>query len=252
MNTQKIKIPNRNGELLDTWIEGNDQAQESVIIAHGLGTNKHETASFFDDIVEVLSRKYRLIRFDFSGYGLSEGKPRDASYAKHSEDLNSVINYVRREYGSPISIIAQSMGCFVTLTLQPQEIRKTVLTGMPNSNTEYICQRLQERIIMKGGKVDESGISIFPRTSGEVQEFGPEFWSDIRSTDPVKLLSKYIKLSDVLVIHPAQDEIVGNEFMEQYQKIPNVNWVSIPGDHSFKKIDERKNMINIILDFLKN
>lgn len=250
MTVNKIKLTNPFNEKIDTWVEGNQTAKETIILAHGFGTNKHETANYFDDIVTQLQDRYRIVRFDFSGYGDSEGQARDASYSKHSQDLSMVISYVRQQFGSTISIVAQSMGCFVALWLTPVGIHKTVLTGIPNSDPNYLIDRLQKRIMSKGGTINEQGISIFPRSSGEIQEIGPQFWQDIRATDPVNKLTHYIQQSETLVVHPGEDDIVGSEHMQEYQTIDNLNFVTIPGDHSFTQPSDREVFLNTINQFL--
>jgi pimeloyl-ACP methyl ester carboxylesterase len=247
---QKLKIKNKAGENLDTWIEGRQDASETVVIAHGFGTNKHETNNFFDEIVASLTPHYRTVRFDFSGYGQSEGRARDFTYIKHAEDLGAVINYVKSNYAGQISLIAQSMGCFVSLSLQPAGIRKTIFLGIPNSNTDYIADRLQDRIRGKGGTVNEDAITIFPRSSGEVQEMGAAFWADLRSFDPLSALKKYLPKSDLLIVHSAQDEIVGDEYMAEFQSIPGINFVTIDGDHSFTNPKDLQVLLELISQFL--
>lgn len=48
-----------------------------------------------------------------------------------------------------------------------------------------------------------------------------------------------------------QDDVVGNEYFEEYKKIPGLEYVEVNGDHSFRKPEERKVVIEKIKDFFK-
>lgn len=243
-------ILNFHHEKLDTFVEGNESSDITVIMVHGLGTDKHETAGFFDDIATALINKYRVLRFDFSGFGKSKGLMEDFDYYKHADDLKAVLGYVKQTYKGTTYIIAQSMGTFVTALLNPKEIKKTVFTGIPNSNTEYIIDKLKKRIMSRlGGRVNLQGISLIPRSSGAIQKFGPQFWKTLREFNPIASVSEFAKNTDLLVVHPKQDDVVGPEFQEEYDTISNIKIEWINGDHSFKKPEDRRALIERIKQF---
>lgn len=245
-----LRIPNEEGEELDTLIEGNEQAKATIIFVHGFATDKHETARYFDNIAEVLTKDYRIVRFDFSGCGKSEGKTELINYEKQAGDLDNVIDFVKKNYQGKIYILAQSMGCFVTALLNPQGIEKTIFTGLPNSNTAFITNRLIQRFGSRlGGHIDFDGISVLPRSSGVHQKIGPSFWKVLLALNPVEKVSAYAKHTELLVVHPKQDEIVGTEYLEEYAQIPDITIEWLDGDHSFKKDEDRKKLIERIKSF---
>lgn len=247
---QNIKILNPSNEKLDVLVEGNEKSDITVVMVHGLGTDKHETAGMFDDIAQVLTSTYKVVRFDFSGFGKSEGKTEEFDYHKHAGDLKTILEYVKQTYKGATYIIAQSMGTFVTALLNPREIKKTIFTGIPNSNTEYIIDRLKKRIMSRpGGRVDLQGISLIPRSSGAIQKFGPQFWKKLQEFNPVASVSEFAKNTNLLVVHPKQDDVVGPEFQEEYDTIPNIKIEWINGDHSFKKPEDRVVLIERIKTF---
>lgn len=244
------KVNNPSGEKLDVLIQGSDKSTITVIMVHGLGVDKHETGGMFDDIAHSLSATYRVVRFDFSGFGKSEGKTEEFDYHKHAADLGSIICYVNETYGGTLYIIAQSMGTFVTSLLNPQGIPKTIFTGIPNSNTKYIMDRLIKRYTAKpGAHVDIHGISLIPRSSGAIQKFGPTFWKTLREFAPVDAVAAFAKRTDLLILHPKQDDVVGSEFQEEYDDIPNVTIEWIDGNHSFKDPEQRRHLIERIQTF---
>ncbi len=248
---QYIKIFNPSREKLDTLVEGNEKSPISIVMVHGLGTDKHETGGQFDFIAKSLSENYRVVRFDFSGFGKSEGKMEDFDYVKHADDLKAVLSYSKKTYGGTVYIIAQSMGCFVTSLLNPQGINKTIFLGIPNSNTEYIINRFSKRFSSKpGGVVNFEGISLVPRSTGAIQHIGPSFWKVLREFNPVKAVAEFSKKTHLLIVHPLQDDVVGPEFQKEYDAIPNIKIEWINGDHSFKKREDRSALIKTIKTFL--
>ena len=80
-----MKIKNENGENIDLLVEGNPNSNITLVFAHGFGTNKDENSNLFIDLAKPFLEKYRVIRFDFSGYGQSEGRQEDASITKSAE-----------------------------------------------------------------------------------------------------------------------------------------------------------------------
>ena len=251
MDTSPI-IANSKNERLDVLVEGNETSAITVIMVHGIGTDKHETAGLFDDISSSLTDTFRVIRFDFSGFGLSEGKTENFDYVKHAEDLKVIINYTKKTFGGSVYIIAHSMGTFITALLNPEGVSKTVFSGIPNSDTKYIIQRLLDRFATRAGThIDQNGISLIPRSSGVVQKWGAKFWKTLGEFKPVGAVSQYAKNTDLLIIHPKQDDVVGSEYQKEYDSIPNIQIEWINGDHSFKRLEDRSVLIEKIKDFFK-
>lgn len=251
---QKLEpfIKNKSNEKLDTWVEIPDgKVKATVIMVHGFGTNKHETAVYFDDVsTSLVDNNFRVVRFDFSGYGKSEGKQEDACYSKHIVDLHTIIDHIKSNYPDPIHIFSQSMGCFVTALASPSNIAKTIMTGLPNADTQMIIDRVVERFGTRpGAKLDLGGVSLLPRSTGKIQKIGAQFWRDIKDLDPTKITSDYSKKTELLVVHWDNDEIIGKESLEQYDAIPSVKALWLPGNHSVTDPADRQNFIKIMLDF---
>ncbi len=245
-----LKIANPSAELLDVLISGNENATATVVFAHGLGVTKHETTGMFDEVAAGIGDIFRTVQFDFSGFGNSEGRQEDFDYHKHAKDLEAVLAYVRKTYPGKLYIVAHSMGTFVTTLLNPPDIEKAVLSGTPNSNTQFIMERLIKRFNSKpGGKVDINGISLVPRSTGEIQKFGPQFWKTLREYNPIASFTQFGSHTKTLIIHPKQDDVVRLEFQEEYDAVPNATVLWINGDHSFKKAEDRKVYVQEIRSF---
>lgn len=256
MNNLSPIILNSNNEKIDTLIEWDDSKiiKANVIMVHGLGTDKNETANYFVDVSHALvADSYRVIRFDLTGYGASEGQQRDACYSKHVGDLFAVHTYTTKQYSEPIYIFAQSMGCFVTALADIDGIKKTIMTGLPNADTKIIIDRVSARFGSRPGAVlNYDGISLLPRSTGAIQEIGPRFWEDIYNLNPVKTVGEFAKKTNLLVVSWDNDEIIGKETLDQYDTIPELRHIWLPGDHSVANHDEREGFIQVMLDYYNN
>ncbi len=243
-------VKNSSDELLDVLIEGNPESENLLLFVHGFGTNKDEGGNLFVDIAQVFSDDFQIVRFDFSGYNLSEGKPEEGSLTKYARDLQSVWNFIDdRFHGKSRYIIAHSLGTFVTSLASLDGIEKAVFTGIPNADTVMMVHRIQERIREKGGVVKTNGISIYPRSSGQVYKVGAEFWNSLMQFHPIDSISRVAHKTKLMIIRPLEDEIVGNEFVEEYKEIPWLSLVEIHGDHNFTKLDDREYLIYKIASF---
>lgn len=252
MSKTEPVITNNSGEKLDTWIEESSESiKATVVMVHGFGTSKHETAGYFDDVSEALvNDNYRVVRFDLSGYGNSQGLEEDACYTKHVCDVHAVIDWVKSNYKTPVYIFAQSMGCWVTALANPDGIMKTIMTGTPNTNTDVVIARVKERFGSRpGATLDMDGISLLPRSTGKIQKIGSQFWIDIKNLQPVKIVSDYSKKTKLMIIHWESDEIIGKDYLDEYDQIPTLTSVWLPGDHSVTNKDDRQNFIKKMLEF---
>lgn len=142
------------------------------------------------------------------------------------------------------------MGCFVTVLLSPDGIEKTIFTSIPNSNTNYLAELFGKRIASKnGGILNREGVSIFPRSAGPIQKVGPTFWRVLKSFTPLKLVAEYAKKTKLLVIHATQDEVVGIEYVKDYDNIFGVESLWVDGNHNYTNPPEREVVIEKILSF---
>ncbi len=248
-----IDIKNSLQERIDYIVEGNDNSDVAVIFVHGFGVDKHETAGYFDDVAKELGKTYRIVRFDFSGCGKSEGKLEEKDYMKWADDLSVVLSMVKRQYSGKIFIFAQSMGTFVTSLACLDGIEKTVFTGIPNTNTDFIIKRMIDRFCSRSGSfVNLEGVSEFPRSSGVVQKIGWSFFRVLKDFDPIATVTKFSTKTKLLLIHANQDDVIGTEYLDVYGDIPNVKRIFLDGDHSWKKRDDRIILIETIKQFFSS
>ena len=249
----KTKIKNIFGEDLDILVEGNEDSKDIIIFVHGYGTDKDEGFASFLELAESLKDHYVLIRFDLSGYGKSGGKDLEFQFQKAAGDVDSIIRYARKNYPDKnLDIIAHSLGTFVVCLLSPQNIRKTVFTSIANSNTKFVSSELEKRIVLKGGKVDKNGITLYPRTQGGMQRIGKDFWKTLENLNPVERIEELGNKTDLIIYKPKQDEVLAYKYFDEYKRIKNSTYVEVDGDHNFKDPMQRKNLFMRIKKFLES
>jgi len=249
---QQLMLPTPFDYRLSVWVEGDETADHTVVLVHGFGTNKHETAGYFDDLVAALSQIYRMVRFDFAGLGDSEGTLSTMTYERQAEELRVVLQWVRQQFPGQISIVAQSMGCFITALCNPEGISRTVFTGIPNIHTDRIVDRIARRFAKKPESVvDIQGVSRILRSSGEIQTIQPDFWQSIIRFKPLETVEIYAAKTKLLIIHPNQDDVVGTDDLDGYAGLTGTTVKHMDGDHSYTKIEDRENVIREIEEWLK-
>lgn len=176
------------------------------------------------------------------------------SFQKASGDLNFIIRYLRREYpNKKLNIFAHSLGTFVTVILSPEKINKTVFTGAINLDLKLISKKIEDRILLAGGRVDKNGITVYPRTSGAVQLVGKDYWKILDNNNLIPFFQEYAQKTDLIVFKSLQDEVVGSDkSFDDYKKISGLKYVEINGDHNFTNPQDRQNLLKEIDKFLKN
>ena len=250
--TRVYKVPNEFGEELDVLVEGQESAPEMIVFVHGYGTDKDEGFSSFIDLSNAFKDEYLNIRYDQAGYGKSGGEDQAFHLQKAAGDLRSILRWAQEKYpGKKVNIFAHSLGVFTTLLLSPSDVERFGLTSIPNSDTKYVIENLQKRIREVGGKLNERGITAYPRTKGATQLIGPEFWKTLRNLDPVRLLKELARLSKVAIFRPMHDDVLGKERFDAYKNIEGVQYAELSGDHNFTKLEDRAAVIEALRKFLK-
>lgn len=250
-DTYTIKIANKQNELLDVLVEGKNNAEKILIFAHGLGTDKDGGLNLFKDIAGAFKDRFKIIRFDFSAYGRSEGKEEDANIKKNSEDLETVIDFVKDNYKGELNLIAHSMGTFYTGRVNPEGFKNIILTGIPSHNPEFTAEMIAERIRTRENSIlNMEGVSTYPRTSGAIQKIGKEFWKELRNAKPLVWFKELGSKANLTIIHPNQDEIISDLYLEGYKNQKEYTYIELEGDHNFSKKEDRLNLIDRLIDIL--
>ncbi len=136
-----------NGQLVEYKDEGKGK---TIVLLHGWGS----TLGVFDELVQFLTKSYRVIRLDFPGFG-SSPKPSDDwtvdSYAQLTAaflkklDIRSIYTIIGHSFGGRVIIKAISKGY-----LDPE---KVVLIGAAGIKPKQQIKKSVYKLIAKTGKV---------------------------------------------------------------------------------------------------
>jgi pimeloyl-ACP methyl ester carboxylesterase len=136
-----------NNQLLEYEDRGNGRV---VLMLHGWGVDLHT----FDRLVDYLSQKYRVIRFDFPGFGKSPKPTLDwlvDDYARLVRDLLQKLNIT-----DLYAVIAHSFGGRVTIKGISQDYFKpnqVILIGTAGVKPTQSVKKTIYKTIAKIGKI---------------------------------------------------------------------------------------------------
>lgn len=119
----KKKILNENNELLTVETYEPDVINSTVIFCHGItGCRKGRTTNdtYFQDLAKLLMNdNYKVVLFDFSGHGESEGNDFDVTLSKSTKELEIIFEKEVLDK-EKVSFVAFSYGATVMSNLLSQ------------------------------------------------------------------------------------------------------------------------------------
>ncbi|KAK4051960.1 hypothetical protein OIO90_004490 [Microbotryomycetes sp. JL221] len=123
-------------------------------VMHGLGSS----TSFYEAplLAGRLSSKYKIVRYDFDGHGLSPLNDEQLSIQGLAEDLKHVMDYCKVEVAA--GVIGHSMSGLVALTFAaqwPDRVHKLFLVGPMKAMAAAGQQAMRDRAT----KVESEGLS---------------------------------------------------------------------------------------------
>lgn len=122
--TTRARILDRSGCKVHYWVEGPEDAPV-VVLTHG-ATLDHR---MFDPQMASLAAKFRTIRWDLPGHGLSKPVPAGFNLSGAVKDLVAILTL---EKVDQVTLIGQSMGgdlCQEFLYRHPRRVTRIVLIG---------------------------------------------------------------------------------------------------------------------------
>lgn len=234
-------------QLVGTREEPFGEIYDMAIIFHGFTANRN--TSLLKEITNSLrDENIASVRFDFNGYGDSDGKFENMTVLNEIEDANAILNYVKTDpHVRNIYLVGHSQGGVVASMLAglyPDLIKKVVLlapaatlksdalkgnTQGVTYNPDHIPDRLPFKDLTLGG--------FYLRIAQQL----PIYEVSAQFTKPVCL------------IHGTDDTVVSPNASKKYDQIyQNSTLHLIEGaDHCFSD-NYQKNAVNLTADFLQN
>lgn len=204
-----------------------------VVVLHGFGGTK-ENNKEWDELLTPLG--IAVLRIDFCGSGLSEGKFEDKTMTNFIDDTTSAISYLCRlpqTNKNMIGIVGHSAGAFAAILVAARDMRiKTLIASVPGVHEGQIIAGLYDEEDFLSAKT--KGYVEASKYSG-IQKLNYSFFEDIEQYDLIKEANKIP--FKFLLIGARKDRIVPwNEIEEIKTKVPNAVLLELPtSDHNLEE-----------------
>jgi uncharacterized protein len=251
---EKLEILNSKNEKLSGILEetsDEDNKKKLVILCHGfLG---HKNNCFFPELSKILNDAgYSTFRFDFSGYGESEGKFEENTITKNIEDIKTVVEHFKKKGNVILSLIGHSMGGTEVLCYKSKyNDAKSVISIAPrvyNDETSVKKKYSKEQLDI----LETQGYFIFDKNEKQYK-ISKEFIDDrIKNYEDIRVRVKKISCP-VLLIHGDADTTTSCDQSKDLAKVLNKKSMLkiVPNeDHNFKDEEHKPILFNTITAFL--
>jgi len=243
MRTERLEFANAKGEKLAALIDlplGKPAA--FALFAHCFTCGKDNLAA--KRISERLAMcGIGVLRFDFTGLGMSEGEFANTHFSSNVDDLVAAADHLRKTRGAPAILIGHSLGGAATLAAARRiPDARTVATIAAPCDPTHVTGLFKQHI----DKIRDTG-EVEVQLAGRPFRIKREFLDDVaeqRIKDHLATLHKAL-----LVFHSPTDDIVGIENASRLflaAKHPK-SFVSLAGaDHLLSRKSDAVYVANVI------
>ncbi len=243
MPSTSLQFPGSSGALLAARLdlpEGTPRA--CALFAHCFTCSKDSKAATF--VAQALAaRGIAVLRFDFTGLGMSGGEFAASSFSSNIADLAAAARFLEEKQLSPALLVGHSLGGTAVLAaaagLPGARAVATIGSPFDPAHVEHLLRHGKDRVLAEGeAEVDIGGRPFRVRR---------EFFDDLRRHDPAARLKSLGKA--LLVLHSPQDATVGIDnaaSIFQAAKHPK-SFVSLDGaDHLLTRADDARYAADVI------
>jgi uncharacterized OsmC-like protein/pimeloyl-ACP methyl ester carboxylesterase len=202
MPSTLVRFPSSGGHELAARLDlPAGPARAHALFAHCFTCSKDSKAAAF--IAQALAaRGIAVLRFDFTGLGMSGGEFADSSFSSNIEDLLSAAHYLGEHHRPPAILIGHSLGGAAVLAAagRLEGVRAVATIGAPfePKHVEHLLRGGKDEIIAKG----EAEVDI----GGRPFRVKRDFIEDLERHDLTKTIAALRKA--LLVLHSPRDTIV--------------------------------------------
>jgi putative redox protein len=205
MRTEQLQFANAKGEKLAALIDlplGKPVA--FALFAHCFTCGKDNLAA--KHIAERLAMcGIGVLRFDFTGLGMSEGEFADTDFSSNVDDLVAAGDHLRKTYGAPAILIGHSLGGAAALAAAHRiPDAHAVVTIAAPSDPAHVIGLFKDHV----DEIREQG-QVEVQLAGRPFRIKREFLDDVAQRRIEDCLANLRKA--LLVFHSPTDDIVGIE-----------------------------------------
>lgn len=145
-----------------------------------------------------------VLRFDFTGLGMSEGDFSETNFSSNVADLERAADFLREHYQAPTLLIGHSLGGAAALSVAADipEVRAVVTIGAPSEPMHIIRQLGKKAVAQLDSGHEEVEVSL----AGRPFRIQQQFLEDLRTQ---RLSERIATLGRaLLVMHAPLDETV--------------------------------------------
>ena len=246
---EQIEFLNLSGEkLAGTFHVPAKNSRHGIILGHCFTCSRH-TSILRDLSLALVDAGFKVLRFDFSGNGQSEGNFSESFYSKQVDEIKAASKFMSTRGTSWIGLAGHSMGAMVALLAASEmDEVKAVCTLAANGST------LKSEQFLSPEQIEELHLTgrVHFVSRGRNLELTGAFFADAEQYDLPSIVASLPQ--PLLVVHGAMDEIipVDNAYrLHQYRKI-NTELAVIPGaDHMFSQDGHRQHVVQTVAQWFK-
>lgn len=249
-------ILNSNGEKLFVETYTPDKIKSTILFCHGItGCRKGRTKD--DNYFQVLAEKlmnlnYKVVLFDFSGHGDSEGNDYDVSLSKSTSELEIVFRKTINDI-SNVKFLAFSYGAAVLcnfLHLHKDICPQSMVFYSPclyplqscflNANSIFgkdVVKECENGMMDKNGfaVVGAKGFRLGKKMLTECEEFKPDY------------LEKFSK--NILVISGRKDVILNTQYNDEFCERNKIKQVYLDTSHAL--FEDIETAFDLTIDYFE-
>jgi len=240
-----VEIMTKKGTIRGVLHESHGRKGPLVIIVHGyFSSDKLGPARLYVQIARAIAQLgLRVFRFDFIGFGESDGDMSSVTLKSELEDGETVISRMKRMEKSKIILLGHSFGCNLSILLaerSPSVVKVIAISPVYEKNSfDRYLDESQVDELKRNGVVSRKGFLV-SRKFIEALNMAPGF-------DECNLRIP------VTIIRGTSDEFYSSEAVSTVvNKFPRWRLIEIEGaDHNFMVPTLRANLIKAVVRELK-
>ena len=243
MNSQNIfhdKVKTNDGFELDVEIKTPDNYKKTVVMSHGMTSNKEGRKGQLTKIANALFENgYRVIQFDYRGHGKSSGKDLDVCPTSYFTDLKTIIDtYVNEDeyYIFGFSFGGFSVNQYLYKT-KDARVKKVALIGpaldpinssLYNAN-EFCYPEIHEAEM--DGSLENNGYAYWASKDWKVSKRLIDECKDYNYREAISYLPK-----DTLILQGSLDKNVDYTYNKKFAEEFGFKYKEFEASHSLSEV----------------
>jgi len=209
MNTTRLKIKNAHGHILNASLDRPEGTPKAYAVFGHCFTCSGSIAAARNISIGLSSHGIAVLRFDFTGLGLSKGEFTESHFSGNVSDLTAVHTYMTEHYEAPAILVGHSLGGAAVLAAAAQipAVKAVATVGAP-AETGHVKHLFQHQVDAQKGS-DTFEINV----GGRPFEVDAGFVADFDKMDLPSIIKTLKK--PILIAHAPFDTVVGIENAQQ-------------------------------------